>query len=170
MRNILKVSSIIGVFVFGVAVGVLGNAIALNWNPYCPQPDKSAVPAALVVNPVSLGLKSKRSGLPDAVERKIFRRVERWIDAGCPGAFTWKGVRRVWNLSPITESGVGGRMQKEALSVGYTLDSIFRACQNSKEAHEARAREASQNKKWGRLFVSLNQIDNRLDRLERNRR
>lgn len=167
MRNLLKLSTIIGVFAFGVAFALSGNAFA--WNPYCPHPDKSvAAVAALPLNAMSLVSIQKQNSLPAAVERKIFRRVRRWIHDGCPGAFTGEGAEHVWNLSPISVGGVVNRMREDAFLVGYTDASLVFACSKAREAKVAREREANLNKKFERLFILLSRMEGRLDRLERN--
>ena len=166
MRHIRKMSSIIGVFVFGVAFGLMSeNAFA--WNPYCPQPDKSAAAAALTSNSMSLVSIQEKNRLPAAAVRKMFRRVKRWIYAGCPGAFTGEGAERVWKQDP--KYGVGAGMQEDAYLIGYTYDGLVSACLKAKEAKEAREREASLNKKLERLFILLSRMENRLESLERTR-
>ena len=164
--RLFRLSVILGSFVFGVAFGLSENAFA--GNPYCPQPDKSVAAAALTSNPMSLVSIQKENRLPAAAERKIFRRVKRWIYAGCPGAFTGEGAERAWNLSPISV-GVAARRQEDAILVGYTYDGLAHACFKAKEAKEAKQREASQNEKWDRLFTFLSRIEERLESLERTR-
>lgn len=168
--RLFRFSVILGAFVFSAAFGLMGgNAFA--WHPYCPQPGKSAaaaIAASLTSNAMSLVSIQKQNILPAAVERKISRRVRRWIHAGCPGAFTGEGAERVWSLSPMSVGGVANRMRENAYLVGYTHDGLMRACFQAKEEKEAREREASLNKKLELLLTLVSRMDDRLEKLERN--